>query len=108
MFKSAAVAVPIAAVIESALEARTDPVRAGIWNTGPVTFVPAVMPAYGIPVAFNPDKIRARRRWCNNHSRRRWRTNPDANTNLGAEDHFSAQNKKGGADLVCTAHRLRM
>jgi hypothetical protein len=84
MLKAAAITVPIAVVKESTFEARTDPVGAGIRGTSPITLVPAVMTVYGIPVAFNPDKIRTRRRrWRNNHSRRGRRSNPDANTNLG-------------------------
>jgi len=85
MLKAAAIAFPVAVVKESTFEARTDPVGARIRGTSPITFVPAVMTVYGIPVAFNPDKIRTRRRRRrNNHSWRGRRSNPDANTNLGA------------------------
>src|ERR1700745_3228783 len=84
VLKAAAIALPIAVVIETAFEAWTNPARAGIRGTRPITFVPAVMSMHGIPVALNPDKTRARWRWRNDHSRRGRRTNPDANANLRA------------------------
>jgi hypothetical protein len=84
MLKAPAVAVPVAVVIESALEAWTDPAGAEIGSTSPVALVPTIMPSDGIPVAFNPDKIGARRRrWLNDDSRRRGRTDSDAYTDLG-------------------------
>jgi hypothetical protein len=84
VLKAAAIAVPVAVVEESALEAWTDPAGAGIRSTSPVALVPTIMPPDGIPVAFNPEKIRARsRRWLNDDSWRRRGTDSDAHTDLG-------------------------
>jgi hypothetical protein len=59
MLEAAAITFPVTVVKEPALEARTNPARGGIRGTSPITFVPAVMSVRWIPVAFNPDKIRA-------------------------------------------------
>src|SRR5258708_929036 len=98
VLKAAAIALPIAVVIETAFEAWTNPARAGIRGTRPITLVPAVMSMHRIPVALNPDKIRVRRRrWLMNHPRVRRRTNPDANTNLRACG-VGAEQQNGGKE----------
>jgi hypothetical protein len=87
MLETAAIAVPVAVVEKAAFEAWANPAGAGIRSTSPITFMPAVMSVNGIPVAFNPEKIGTRsRRWGNYHSGRRWRTDSDADTDLGVCD----------------------
>jgi hypothetical protein len=84
MLEAAAIAVPVAVVEETAFEAGTNPTRAGIRSTSPITFMPAVMSVNRIPVAFDPEKIGTRsRRWGNYRSGRRWRTDSDTHTDLG-------------------------
>jgi hypothetical protein len=73
MLEAAAIAVPVAVIEKAALEAWTYPAGAGIRGTCPVAFVPAVMTANRIPVAFNPEKIGTRRRRWLNYDSRGWR-----------------------------------
>src|SRR5258707_15566421 len=85
MLKAAAIAFPVAIEIESALVAWTNPAGAGIRSASPITFVPAVMPVRGIPIAVHPEKVGARRaKRLNHHPRRGRRANPDADTDLRA------------------------
>jgi hypothetical protein len=96
MLKTAAIAFPVAVVIQLSLVPRTNPVGAWIRGTSPITFVPAIMSAYGIPVAFHPDKVGTRRRrWLNYHSRRGRRTNPDTHTDLRACAIVAEQQNRG-------------
>src|SRR5260370_42362415 len=96
MLKAAGIACPIAVEIESALVAWTNPAGAGIRSASPITFVPAVMSARGIPIAVNPDKVGARRgRWLNYHAGRGRRANPDAHTDLRACAISAEQQNRG-------------
>src|ERR1700741_3361391 len=96
MLEAAANPVPVAVVEEAAFEAGTNPARAGIRSTSPITFMPAVMSVGGIPVAFDPEKIRTRsRRWGNYRSGRRRRTDSDAHTDLGVCAVGAEQQKPG-------------
>jgi hypothetical protein len=100
MLKTAAIAFPVTMVVELALVAGMDPACAGIRGASPISFVPAIMAVHRIPVAFNPDKIRARwLRRLNYYSRRRRRTDSDADTNLracavGAEQQHCGKQRK--------------
>jgi hypothetical protein len=96
MLEAAAIAVPVAVIEKAAFEAWTYPAGAGIRGTCPVAFVPAVMTAKRIPVAFNPEKIGTRRRrWLNYDSRRRRRTDSDAHTDLGVCAVAAEQQNRG-------------
>jgi hypothetical protein len=58
VFESSAIAFPIAVVIPSALVAGTNPTCAHIRRAGPVSRMPPIVSAYGIPIGVNPHKFR--------------------------------------------------
>src|SRR5262252_5897268 len=60
VFETTVRAVPVAAVEAATFMARADPIRAAVRRTGPIAAMPDVAAVGGVPVAFNPDKLRAR------------------------------------------------
>jgi hypothetical protein len=72
VFESSAIAFPIAAVIPSAFVAGTNPTCAYIRRTGPVSRMPPVVAACGIPIAANPHKFRPGTWGKNTHNAWRW------------------------------------
>src|ERR1700739_2411662 len=84
VFETTVWAIPITGIEPLAIMAWADPMRAFIRRPAPIAFMPAIVSSDRIPVAFDPEKIRTwSRRWGNYHSRRRWRTDSDAHTDLG-------------------------
>jgi hypothetical protein len=92
VLESSVIAFPIAVVIPSALVAGTNPTCTCIWRTGPVSRMPPVVSAYGIPIAVNPHKFRPRTWWKNtNNAWRWWWTNCDTDRYLAASDMRTAE-----------------
>ena len=83
VIETPAIAIPISIIELSALVPGSHPSRTRIGGASPVSFVPFVMAAYGIPIALDPYKIRPRlSRQHSDYSRaRRW-PNPDTERNL--------------------------
>ena len=87
VFESSAIALPIAVVIPSAFVPRTDPTCACIRRTGPVSRMPSIVAAYGIPIAVHPHKFRTGAWGKNTNNAWRWRwTNCDTDRYLAASD----------------------
>jgi len=59
VIETAVVAIPISGVVAAAFMARADPARAAVGRSGPIAVVPAISMAVGIPVAVDPEKLRA-------------------------------------------------
>ena len=80
MLKTAAIPIPKPYKVLSAVMMRRNPTGAHIRWLCPVTLVPFVVPSYRIPIALDPDEIRARGRRKNaNHTGRRRRPDIDPN-----------------------------
>ena len=92
MFDSTARAFPVAMVEPLAIMAWSDPASALIRRQSPVTFVPAVMMASGVPISVNPNISGPGLRrnfvydvpW-------RWRADSDTYRNLGACSTYAEQ-----------------
>jgi len=85
MLYAAVTSVPITAIEAFAVMARSDPARALVGWPGPVTFMPPITAAGGIPVTANPDEVRTGLLGnYRDHPWRGWRKNPDANRDLSA------------------------
>jgi hypothetical protein len=83
MFAAAAVAFPIAIQVAIAFVPRPDPTCAGINRTGPVAGMPSIVASHRIPIAFNPNILRAGpRRLHAHHARGRWRADLNAHGHL--------------------------
>jgi hypothetical protein len=86
VFDAAMATIPIAREKLLTIVMRADPVGTLVRRTRPVTFMPAIMPADGIPISVNPGKTRSGRSGMHGHnSRRRRRSEVDANANLSAQ-----------------------
>jgi hypothetical protein len=80
----AVVAVPIAGEVSAPVVTRGYPPGVRVNGAGPVTGVPFIVIAHGIPVAIHPHEVRARpRRLDADDARGRGRANLDSNRNLG-------------------------
>ena len=76
--------VPIAAIEAAAFMPRADPASSRVRRARPITFVPAIVFADRIPVAFDPHEIWRRLRGHDDDgSRGWWRADLNANGNLG-------------------------
>jgi hypothetical protein len=86
VFTPAMISIPIADVVLRAVVARLYPAGAGIGRTRPVAVVPLVVMADWVPIAWNPNELRARWRGQRAHARWWWRpdVNPHADRYLGA------------------------
>src|SRR5690242_4149801 len=87
VFNTAALPLPVAAVVMTALVARNDPDGACIRRTRPVAPVPGVAAVDGIPVAVHPGVLTFKLwfgawRPNRNHSRCGWRTDHNAHGDL--------------------------
>jgi hypothetical protein len=83
VFEPAAVSVPVTRVKLLSIVARSNPMGARIGRASPVSFVPFIVVAYGIPIPVYPCEIRAwASRYHANHARTRRRADSDANRNL--------------------------
>jgi hypothetical protein len=79
MLHPAVVSIPIAGVKALAVMTRPYPVRACIGGTRPVSVVPSITTAFGIPVTIEPNRLAARaNRADGEHTRPRRR--PDSNS----------------------------
>jgi hypothetical protein len=82
----AAVALPVAFKEALPVVMRPYPARAHVRRTSPVTGVPPVVAAEGIPITIHPDVTLTRaNRADTEHSRRRRRPDPHSDGNLSAE-----------------------
>jgi len=102
MVKAAMIAFPVAPVIEPSLVAWSNPTGASVRRTSPIAFMPAIVPAHGIPVTINPNKLRTRAWRVHVYdSRLRRTTDSDADSNLRAcavaaeQQHCGKQRKSG-------------
>jgi len=79
VFEPAAIAIPVAGEEPLAIMMRCNPYGAGIRRLAPIAGMPFVMVTDWIPVAVNPNKLRAGsgRPYCN-HTRRRRRADSDS------------------------------
>ena len=86
VFEAAAGAVPIADEVAATFVAGTNPTRASVGRQGPIAAVPAIMMSVGIPIAINPEVVRARthRNYIVARGRRRPDFNADADLGSGA------------------------
>jgi hypothetical protein len=76
--------VPIAHEVVPTFPAGTYPMSFSIGRTRPVAFVPDVAPAYGIPIAVDPEVPGSRATRVNsNYAGRRWCSNRNAHRHLG-------------------------
>ena len=73
VLKTAMIAFPIPYKKLSTVMMRCNPTSAHIRRPSPVTLVPFIMPSNRIPIAIDPDEIRARGRWKNANHAGRWR-----------------------------------
>src|SRR5579872_7319958 len=82
VFAAAVIAVPIAIEEALAVMVRSHPAGADIRRPGPISGMPFIVPAYGIPVACHPDEPRAGT--CHNplHPQGRRRADGDSDRNL--------------------------
>jgi hypothetical protein len=102
VLETSMITVPIAGVVVTALVTRSNPARAGVGRPRPVTLMPAVMTALGIPVTTDPDEFRPG--LFGKHgddARRRRRTDADTDRYLSASHlRTSEQNseKQSGSD----------
>src|SRR6185369_3324824 len=84
---SATIAIPIAFVEHSAFIAWPDPTRAAVGRTRPISVVPSVSPAIGIPVAVYPDVSKPGTAWLNpDDPWRRRSPNSDSDRDLRTEN----------------------
>ena len=87
MGEAAAGPFPVAFIISLPVMMRDNPHRSRIRCTRPVSLMPAVMMAHGIPITLDPNKTRT---WRGGHDRqrsgRRGRTDGDADGYLGDEE----------------------
>lgn len=81
---AAVFALPVAVKKSLSIVARRDPAGSHIRWPSPISFVPAVVASYGVPVTFDPEELRAgaRRPKCNDAGSRRG-TNSHSNGDLG-------------------------
>ena len=83
MVDMAAGAVPVACVEATTLVARSNPAGATVGRTSPIAFMPPIVTGNGVPVTFDPEKVRVGLCGHNNYSaRRRWRADLNADGNL--------------------------
>ena len=75
--------IPVAGVEPAAFMARTDPMRAGVRWTSPISFMPNVTAACGIPVALYPNEFGTRANRDDVVPRRWWRPDLDSDRDLG-------------------------
>ena len=81
---TAAGSVPVSGEELGSVMTRRNPTGSLVGRAGPITRMPHVTPAHGIPVPVNPHKFGSRPgRKNTNDPRRGWRTNPNAQGNLG-------------------------
>ena len=95
-------AFPVTVVEASFIVARADPAGTLIRRAAPIAFMPAIVPAHGIPVTINPNKLRTRAWRVHVYdSRLRRTTDSDADSNLRAcgvaaeQQHCGKQRKSG-------------
>jgi hypothetical protein len=80
VLKTATIPIPIPYKILTTVMMRCNPARAHVRRPCPVSLVPFVVPSYRIPIALDPDEIRARgRRKNSNHTGSRRRPDIDPN-----------------------------
>ena len=92
VFKAASISFPITVIESLTVMARPDPPSALIRRPGPITPMPSVTPAHGIPITFNPYEFRSRTWGKNvNHARSGRRTNSDTDRDLRAQDRRAEQ-----------------
>ena len=83
VFEAAMIALPVAFEELATVIARTDPAGTLVRRPSPVSPVPTVVTAHGIPVALDPDVVWRWAHWRHdNRTGRRRRANPDADRDL--------------------------
>jgi len=90
--------IPITGVEAATFVARSDPARSTVGRAGPVTFMPAVVSGNGIPVAFDPEKVRRRLIGHDDDGARWWRRanlNTDVNLGFGRNADEKKRGKRG-------------
>lgn len=96
MLEPPAVTVPVTAVKLAALITRSDPGSARIRRPGPISTMPPIAMAYGIPVPVHPIIISARRdRTDTHHAGTGWRANSDSHGYLSTVSRRSRQKHPG-------------
>ncbi len=84
VFETAAIALPVARKEALSIMTRCNPDRTCVRWASPVSGMPPIMVAHGIPIALDPNKVRARTYRLNpNDPRGRRRTDPHSDGNLG-------------------------
>jgi len=92
VFETAAIALPVARKKALSVMMRRNPDRSRVRWASPVSGMPLIMVAHGIPVALDPNKLRTWAYWLNpNDALGRRRTNSDPDGYLGGH---RARNKQ--------------
>ena len=92
VFHAAVIAFPITREKLCAIVVRADPVSTFIRRTGPVSVMPAITAADGIPISVHPGKAGSGSSGMHCHNTRwRGRSDPDADANLSAQTESARQ-----------------
>jgi len=83
----AAISVPVAHEEPFPIVTRCHPASSLVRWFGPITFMPPIMPSYGIPVTSHPHELEVRSLWHHvEHGRWRRRSNSDSHGSLRIQD----------------------